>query len=135
MARDVAFEGLLSAADRFCATRANTGCAAAGLFAEIVGNARAAPANPEPPQPRQLPACRHLATALSLGQSGSAADLAAHAEINATIKTLAADLKRGVADRWSKNDDWSYMMTYSRINNLSMAPHARIAAVVGVGDK
>jgi len=65
----------------------------------------------------------------------SAADLAAHAEINATIKTLAADLKRGVADRWSKNDDWSYMMTYSRINNLSMAPHARIAAVVGVGDK
>ncbi|MBT3171251.1 MAG: hypothetical protein HOM52_08910 [Rhodospirillaceae bacterium] len=79
MARDVAFEGLLSAADRFCATRANTGCAAAGLFAEIVGNARAAPANPEPPQPRQLPACRHLATALSLGQSGSAADLAAAA--------------------------------------------------------
>lgn len=80
MARDAELDGLLSAAARLSTQHAEQGCSAAGLLADIANHAQAAPANPAPAKPQHLPACRHLATALSLGQHGPMADLVAVVE-------------------------------------------------------
>ncbi|PPR20070.1 MAG: hypothetical protein CFH39_02427, partial [Alphaproteobacteria bacterium MarineAlpha10_Bin2] len=63
MTPDAALSGILSAVITLCQERASEGFATAGLLADIAGQARTAPANPDPPAPRQLPACRHLARA------------------------------------------------------------------------
>ena len=76
MTPDAALSGILSAVITLCQERTNEGFATAGLLADIAGQARTAPANPAPPAPRQLPACRHLARALSLAERGPAAELA-----------------------------------------------------------
>ncbi len=77
MAHDAALVELLAATRNLCAKSAKEGSSAAGLFAEIVHHAGTAPVNPEPPEPRRLAACHHLATVLTLGMRGPAANLVA----------------------------------------------------------
>ncbi len=94
MTPDVALSGVLSTAIALCERRANEDCAAAGLLADIAGHAQAAPANPHPPVPRRLPACRHLARALALAGRGPAAAV--------------ADAVPAMADRlrWTQNPNY-----------------------------
>lgn len=73
MAAHGALGEMLSAAIALGEQRATEGDAAASLFADIAGHARTAPANPDPPAPRRLPACRHLVRTLSLAAEGPAA--------------------------------------------------------------
>lgn len=58
----------------------------------------------------------------------SKSDRKEHAEIITTFEVIRSEIKQAMLDRWTKIDDMAYMMTYSRINNLSMSPHTRIAA-------
>ncbi|MDP6473553.1 MAG: dimethylsulfonioproprionate lyase family protein [Alphaproteobacteria bacterium] len=62
MAPEAALGRMLAAAVALCESRADEDGAAAGHFAGIAGQALAAPINPDPPAPRRLPACRHLAS-------------------------------------------------------------------------
>ena len=94
MTPDAALSGMLSAVIVLCEERANDGDATAGLLADIAGQARTAPPNPEPPAPRQLSACRHLARALTLAERGPAA---------AVAEALAAMTERL---RWTQNANY-----------------------------
>ncbi len=60
MALNTALREMLAAAIALCERQAGEDSAAALHFAGIAGQALAAPANPDPPAPRRLPACRHL---------------------------------------------------------------------------
>ena len=94
MTPDPGLSGFLSAAIELCQQNASEGSAAAGLLADIAGEARTAPANPDPPAPRRLPACRHLARALSLAEKGPAA------EVTEEFTALAERL------RWTQNSNY-----------------------------
>lgn len=94
MTPDPALGELLTAAIAVCQQRADEGSAAAALFSDIARLTRAAPTNPEPPTPQRLPACRHLARALSLAEQGPAAEVAG------AYPALAEQL------RWTQNSNY-----------------------------